>query len=536
MSNIIASEIVRRQEKLANNRSILDAHCEEIADRVLPRQTGSFIENIETKGGKKTDKMLDATPALALERFVAIMESLLTPRNSIWHRVRASNEALNRDRDSILWFEELNNLLFKARYSPRANYASQQYETYMSLGAFGTGTLFIDEMHRGPGIRYRSIHLGEIHFLENHQGVIDTSFRKFKMTARQAAQKWGEDKMPDKIKLAMKKDSEKEFEFIHCVQPREDYDNDRLDFKGMPFASYYVAKEEKTFLSEGGYQAFPYAISRYVTAPGEIYGRSPAMVALPSIKVLNEQKKTILKQGHRIVDPVILAHDDGIMDSFSLRPGRINIGTMSKDGKPLVGTLPTGDLAVGVELMEQERAVINDVFLVSLFQILVESPAMTATEVLERTREKGALLSPTMGRQQSEALGPMIEREIDILSRQGLLPPMPGLLLEAQGEYIIEYDSPLSRAQKAEEAAGMFRSIEFAVAHANVTQDPSAFDHIDIDVAMPEIMTINAVPERWKRSAAQIEEIRQDRTEQMQMDKMIEAAPAAAGLAKVAQQ
>ena len=46
---------------------------------------------------------------------------------------------------------------------------------------------------------------------------------------------------------------------------------------------------------------------------------------------------------------------------------------------------------------------------------------MTATEVLERAREKGALLAPTMGRQQSEALGPMIEREIDILVECGLM-------------------------------------------------------------------------------------------------------------------
>ena len=40
-------------------------------------------------------------------------------------------------------------------------------------------------------------------------------------------------------------------------------------------------------LDEGGYRTFPYAISRYVTAPGETYGRSPAMLALPSIKTLN---------------------------------------------------------------------------------------------------------------------------------------------------------------------------------------------------------------------------------------------------------
>jgi len=105
---------------------------------------------------------------------------------------------------------------------------------------------------------------------------------------------------------------------------------------------------------------------------------------------------------------------------------------------------------------------------VTLFQILTESPQMTATEVLERAREKGMLLAPTMGRQQSESLGPSIEREIDILDQQGLLPEMPDILKEVGSDYKVEYDSPLSRAQKAEETAGVFRSLELASAYAGI--------------------------------------------------------------------
>ena len=54
----------------------------------------------------------------------------------------------------------------------------------MSLGAFGTGALFIESS--AEGLRYRSIHLGEICIAENHQGVVDTVFRKFQLAARQA--------------------------------------------------------------------------------------------------------------------------------------------------------------------------------------------------------------------------------------------------------------------------------------------------------------------------------------------------------------
>jgi hypothetical protein len=115
----------------------------------------------------------------------------------------------------------------------------------------------------------------------------------------------------------------------------------------------------------------PYSIARYLTAPGELFGRSPAMNVLPSINVLNEEKKTMLKQGHRAVDPVLLAHDDGILDGFSMKPGAMNYGGVNSDGRALVHALPVGNLAIGKDMMDDERQVINDAFLVTLFQILV---------------------------------------------------------------------------------------------------------------------------------------------------------------------
>jgi hypothetical protein len=183
-------------------------------------------------------------------------------------------------------------------------------------------------------------------------------------------------------------------------------------------------------------------------------------------------------------------------------------------------------------MMEMERAVINDFFLVSLFQILIDTPAMTATEVLERAREKGALLSPTMGRQQSESLGPMIEREVDLLMLQGLLRPMPQALKEARGEYDIIYDSPLSRAQKAESVSGFFRVIDWAREYVAITQDPSPLDWVNFDGAMPDILDSQGVLGRWQNDLAAVQQIRAGRSQQNQVQQAIQAAPAAAAVMK----
>ena len=534
-----AGKIIQRYNKLKGERGTWERHWEEIAERVLPRYASRFAspQTIITRGEKKTEKMFDSTAALGLERFAAAMESMLTPRSGKWHRLNTSNPVLNKDRETSLWFEQATNILFRQRYAPQANYASQQHEVYMGLGAFGTGSLFIDARDKG-GLRYASINLAEMIFATNHQGIIDTSYRKFVQTARQMMQRLETGRykqVPEAVRKAAEKEPDKEFEIIHCVMPREEVNKSKADFRGMEFASYYVTATDEMELSEGGYNSFPYAISRYVTAPGETYGRSPAMLALPSIKVLNEQKKTMLKQGHRVVDPVLLAHDDGVLDTFSLKPGSVNAGGVNAAGQRLVHELPTGNLAAGQELMDMERSVINDAFLVTLFQILVDTPVMTATEVLERAREKGALLSPTMGRQQSEMLGPMIERELELLMKQGLLPPLPQMLIDADGEFDITYDSPLSRSQRAEEAAGWLRTFESAGAFANLTGDPSSLDHFDTDVIIPALSEINAVPPSWMRSAEAIEGIREGRAQQQQTQQMIDAAPAAAGIMKAVQ-
>lgn len=530
----LAGELVKEQERLAGERGTFESHWQEIAERVFPAYFGAFTTNgqLPEPGSKRNTEIFDSTAAIALGRFAAVYESLLTPRSQKWHGLVAPDGPLKKDRATRLWMDQATNILFKYRYAPKANFASQCHQNYMALGAFGSGSLFVDELADEPGIRYKHVHLGEIYFVENHQGIVDKFIRRFPFTARQARQKWGEERLPPQIRAELKKNPETRFFFLHCVKPREDVDPNRRDYKGMKFASYYVSITDKKLISEGGYNTFPVPISRHIQAPGEVYGRSPAMDVLPAIKTLNEEKKTVLKQGHRVVDPIYLMHDDGVMDAFSALPGSMVAGGVSPEGRALVHTLPSGNIVIGKDLMDDERAIINDAFMVTLFQILVETPTMTATEVLERVREKSILLSPTMGRQQSEFLGPLIDREIDLLMRQGLLPPMPPAMLEARGEYTVRYNSPLSRMQQAEELSGTLRTVNTATDIFSVTQDPSIFDPFDFDQIVRDTGEGQAMPERHFVSDDVIAKRRENRAKQMQEQTDIQAAPGVAALIK----
>lgn len=527
---------MRLFSQLQGVRNTFASHWEEIAQLIQPTSRNTFYYgNQNTPGEKKTDKQVDATGMMALSRFGAICDSLLTPRNMTWHHLGSNLEYLMKDRATRLWFEHATKQLFRYRYAPIANFSSQNQNVYQGLGAYGTSSNFIDKPSGGKGLRYKALPLGETFFYENHQGIIVGMVRWFRLTAMQAARvpEW-KDSLPEEIKLAAEKNSQHMFDFIHHVGPRDDYDPEALMTpQGKEFQSCWISISGKKLLAEEGYYSFPVAVTRYDQTPGDgPYGRGPAMMVLPALKTLNAQKKVFLKQGHRAADPVLLTADDGLTDGFSLRPGAMNKGGWSSDGKPLIGTLPTGDIQISKEMMADEKALINDAFLVTLFQILTETPTMTATEVIERTNEKGILLAPTVGRQQSEYLGSMIDRELDLLMQQGLIDPMPGLLKEAEGDYTVVYTSPMAKAMRAQEAAGLQRSVGWTAEVVKITGDVSLMDIYDFDVAGPEMADIHGVPPSWMADPEKIAQRRQQRAQAQQKQEQIQAAPAAAAMTK----
>lgn len=530
----------QRLGQLRTERSNFDNQWEEAAARILPADRNAFTGRgmqIGAGGEKKTELQFDATVSMAAMRFSSVIESLVTPQGSVWHLLKVLDKTLRRNRQVRMFFDDLSETLYNYRYRPVANFVGNSQQSYLSLGVYGNGSLYIDQPENDKGLRYRNIHLGESYFVENHAGTVDTFYRPYRLTARQIVQKWGE-RAPEQIKEKAKnpQQSEEKSEILHCVYPRSEYDPQRVDGKGRKFASVYIHVESKTELEEDGYFTFPYAVTRYTQMSGEVYGRGPAQWVLPAIKTLNEQKKTVLKQGHRVVDPVLLAFDDGKLGNAQLRAGKMVPGGMNKDGKRMIDILPTGNIAIADTMMDMEKDIINDAFLIKLFQILLDTPQMTATEVLERAKEKGWLLAPTAGRIQAEFLGPLIEREIDLLSRQGLMPRIPQILIDAAVEYKIEYDNPLSRMARAEKASGFMRALAQAAEYTKMTNDLEPLDFFNFDAAMPEILDINGVPAAWTRSEDEVADRRAGRAQGAEQQQMVEAAPALAALAKSAPQ
>ncbi|CAB4200387.1 Head-to-tail connector protein, podovirus-type [uncultured Caudovirales phage] len=528
-----AEDCIREQEQLASARGVWENHWREVAERVRPQQ--NFFQMIQRPDGdKRNEKIFDATAPLALSKFTAAVISMSFPATQTYHKLQISDEDMSNDTEVRRYLDKVNEKLFKVRYSPRANWQSQSGEVVMDVGAFGTGILFIDDV-LGVGIRYKALPLAQCFIAEDAHGRVDTLHRRFQWTAHQAATKFGVDKLPEAMKRALKTEPQRKFWFLHCVKPNMDKKPGRRDYQGMDFWSCYISIEEgRQILDEGGYRCFPFAVPRFETSPNEFYGRSPAMKVLPDIKMLNEMSKSIIRSAHMAVSPPIMLSDDGALQAFNLRPNALNFGAIDDQGR--ARAMPFESKArvdIGLDMMNQRREAINDAFFVTLFRILVEEPSITATEAMLRAQEKGQLLAPTMGRIQSEMLGSVIEREIDILAHAGELPPMPDALVQwyqSGGEHHVEYQSPLNLAQKAGAGVAIMNTMQAIAPLAQI--DPRVMMRYNLDKAAERVGRINGVPEDIIRSDEEVDAMDQEHQQAQQAQQLLAAAPVAAGAAK----
>jgi hypothetical protein len=449
---------LRDQSAMEVERSHHEATWREVTGYVFPRsaEAGRFGQ-LGVPRRLEQPEINDSSAGIAAMRAAAFLESALTPRGQHWHHLKTNDTDLDRRVRVKAWLEATRDLLFSMRDEAGARHAVEVHEVYLSLVCFGTACLSLED--RGPkGWRYRAVPLAEIWLAESRDGAVDKVHRRYELTGRQALQDFGEGPLGAKLAEACAREPLRRFPFLQCVGPNEEPDPARADFRGMPIASYHVAESERRLVRERGYRTMPYLASRLWCAPGEVYGRGLAGSALPTVRQLNRMKRALVNAANRAVEPPLLAADDDL-PAPRLTPNAVNPGWLSAEGKPLLVPLVTGErVDIGVDLLRIEKDAIADHFLTSLFDILREGPQMTATEVLQRASEKGILLSPIVGQQQDELLGPQIEREVDLAWQAGRLRPPPQ---ELEGKsWRPVYDTPVTRMLRAEEGAGLLRTLE----------------------------------------------------------------------------
>ena len=515
--------IKKRCANLESVRQTWEDHWQEILDYVMPRKAD--VTFVRSRGEKRTEVLYDSTAITANNLLAASLQGTLTSASLPWFHLKLRDTELNQNRDVQLWLEDAAKRMYEI--FNESNFNTEVHELYLDLVSIGTGAIFVEEGSKGfdkEGIHFNCLHIAEYFIQENINGKVDTLYRKYKLTARQAIQEFGEENVGEKILESVKEKPDKEFNFIHAVEPTEDYERavGKSNTK-LPVHSCHVCTEDKMVVRTGGYNEFPYLVPRWSKATGEIFGRSPSYNALPDIKTLNKAVEIGLKAWAKAIDPPLLVQDDGVIGRVRMTPAGITV--VRHDGA--IKPLQIGSNWQITDMKENQlRTSIRQAYYSDQLQ-LQDGPQMTATEVQVRYELMQRLLGPTLGRFQSEFLNPLIERTFGIMLRAGALLPEPDVI---QGQKIdVEYVGPLARSQRMEESVAIDRLYELAV---NVVQvDPSIMDNINHDEAIRLRGDLLGVPKIVLRARDEVEELREQRQQaqmaQQQAEQQQQAAQAA---------
>lgn len=518
----LVGHLVADFEKVRTNRHVWESHWQEVSELVLPNR--DFTVSM-TAGAKRHNRLYDSTGIWAADRFAAGLSSFLTNPTVMWFFLRVDDDDAMKDPEVKAWLFAVRDLMMSLFTSPLANFNPNAHEMYLDIGAFGTGAMFVGELDDGPAFVARP--LPEVYLKENHRGQVDTVYRMFQFTARQARQFYGEDQLPKAVTDALDKEPEKAFIFINVIRPNDEFMPGNVTVTKKRFQSLHIFKDKKLIVKRSGFDEFPYLVPRWTKVAGEVYGRSPGMQALPDMKMVQAMSKTILKAAQKATDPPLAIPDDGFLGPFRTSPGAFNYyraGTMS--GEDIKVLEHRGRIDVGEAMLDQRREAIARAFFVDqLNQLLMrgDKTPLTATEVMQRREEVLRTMAPQIGRMQSEFLGPLIDRTFSMMSRMGLIPPAPTAI---QGQEVkVEFVSPAFMAQRSSQVDEITRWVELLMPLAEVDEEILSMV-LDSEAYVRTTAELLNIPPDLVRSPKAVNDIREDLQKQQAEMRIMQMAQA----------
>lgn len=503
----LAVKLVKRADTLKANRQVHESVWRECYDYTYPlRGAGLSDEVLDAQSAKsKVARLLDGTATDSARMLASALMSGMTPANAQW---------LNLDSESLpdgaaAWLSTCATLVWENIHA--ANFDAEGYEANLDVVCAGWFALYIDEDREEGGFSFQQWPLAQCYVTSTRRdGIVDTIYRRYQLTAEQAIKEFGADKVSKKIREAAAKKPDDKFEFLHCIFPRENYVVNARLAKNLRFASYNVEVRGKLIVRESGYHEFPCCVPRWMKIPGTPYGIGPVYDALPDCKELNETKRMEKAAQDLAIAGMWIAEDDGVLNPRTVKvgPRRIIVANSTESMKPL---LTGADFNVAFTAEERLQASIRKIMMADQLQPQ-DGPAMTATEVHVRVALIRQLLGPVYGRFQAEYLQPLVERCFGLAYRAGVFPPAPDSLQNAN--FNVRYISPLARAQQLENVTAIER---LGANVANLAQvSPDVTDLVDTDEATRVIADALGVPAKVIRSSDAVEQLRQQRQQAQQ--------------------
>ena len=469
-----AKEIIKTAEYLKGERALWETYWQGVGKYCIPFK--SYITRSRSSGEKLDADIYDSTGISSAQINATGFGTHLTSQSQKWFALALQDKKLMKDKEVKEWLKIVEDKIYDTFNS--SNFYQQILDVYLDLVVFGTGTLYEEEDEKDI-VRFSSRPIEEILFVVDVKGRVVAVYRIYKLTAQQAFDQWGNN-VGDNVLASLKaKKFEEKYDFIHLVEERGKRDVSKKDKLNKAMSSTFVNVSQNKKVAEGGYDEFPFFVSRFYQVSGEKHGYSPAMIAYPDILMVNEMSKVVIMAGQLSVAPPLQVPSDGFILPISTRPRGLTYTNPGADPKAEIKPLFTGsDVRLGLEMEDRRREIIERAFFVDLFLSLNRAKGQkTATEIIEMVNERMSLLGSSLGRVLKDLHEPSITRTFSILAKRGHIPPPPDSIKDK--DFTVEYVSVLARAQKLAESKGLDRFIARVGAIAPVVSN--VVDKINTD-------------------------------------------------------
>lgn len=521
MSAADIEQKIKRFRQLESDAQPWRSFWEVVARFCAPRRMGAIGQR--SPGDRRvTPQIYNPIGISCVQTLAAAMHGMLMNPATRWMRIRLTDDALDQTDIARQWTDEVSRRIMNALSSPEVNFHTYANQLLEDIASLGTGLMYIGRQDNGH-LFTKTHPIYEAVVTENKYGRIDTVIRCSEWTVAQMIDEWG-NKVSPKVKEQYDKgDYDKKHRVLHYVAPRHKREPGRDDNINMPIEICYIEEQYEHEILETGAEEMPYVVPRWWVTTGEVYGRSPAMTALPQIKIANAAQKTMIEAAEKAVNPPLTVPHEGLVSPVRQSPG----GVTYLRNKMEIGQIPTSS---NLPFASQYMMALNDEIRSMMFVDQIQFTGdfqMTATEVIQRNTERMRLLGPVLGRTNNEFLNPLVTRVFGIMYRLKQLPPPPD---ELRGQDMrIEYMSPLARAQKTQLAQGFSQAMMTLEPLAKL--DPQIAQKlmapINFDAVTPEVFDWFGVDSRLLLDAAGMEQ--QARMEQFRqlLDRLPELAKAA---------
>ena len=413
-----------------------------------------------------------------------------------------------------------------------SNFYAESGPVTMDVAAYGNACCYMEPSDQGYS--FQAIDPREVFVAEDAQRNIDTVYRVFSMTKRQCIERFGYDRISDRMKNS--RDDSKMYNILHAVFPRSDAEDqergltarapESLLMMDAPWCSVWkelpgavgehreqdqnIGADTKKVLGVGGYRYFPYAYWRWDVTNQYPYAIGPTLAILPQIYQANFLSMLLTKSADLHVRPPYQIPSS--IERVNLRPGGFSYLTNPQERIEAIWRAG-GEYPIGVDREERTAKSIRgrygaDYFLLMTGRLEQETNIRTATQAMQMESEQAAVLNSMMGRQADDFTSPMLAWLYYEEKEKGTMPERPPALDDVVGtpDAVLRptYISPLALSlRRMSEVVTPMRAFEFLLPALQAF--PPAIDALDITGGIRDMALASGWPVKRVRTEDEIQ-------------------------------